>query len=77
MSTTPTAPPVDKELSAAELQAKYSTGDSWGKHPDHTPTDWQYAVANGDTRSGYWDWVVSEVELRSDEDGEDSTDAPG
>lgn len=66
----------DKDLSAADLQAKYSTGNTWGKHPTRTPKEWKEAVANNDTRSSYWEWVVSEIESGSDEDGEDSNDAP-
>lgn len=35
--------------------------DPWGEHPDHPVTDWQYEVANGDTRSGYRAWVTGRV----------------
>jgi hypothetical protein len=84
MSTAPTTtPPDDKELSATELQAKYSTGESWGKHPTFPPEDWQYQVGEGDTRLGYWEWVASEIasaddadEDGDDEDGGDSNEAP-
>lgn len=31
------------------------------EHPDFPELDWRDAVANGDTRSGYWEWVVSEM----------------
>lgn len=34
----------------------------WGSHPDHRPGEWQQAVANGDTRSGYWEWVAGQIE---------------
>lgn len=34
-------------------------GGHWGKHPDHPVEDWQYEVANGDTRLGYWEWVAA------------------
>jgi hypothetical protein len=36
--------------------------DYWGENPSHPVADWQYAVANGDTRHGYWEWVESEIE---------------
>jgi hypothetical protein len=29
----------------------------WEEDPDHPAEDWRYAVANGDTRHGYWEWV--------------------
>ena len=32
-----------------------------GEHPDYPEDDWRAAVVNGDTRSGYWDWVVNEM----------------
>ena len=35
------------------------TRDPWGRDETYTPEDWADAVANGDTRSGYWDWVDS------------------
>lgn len=30
-----------------------------GEHPDYPVLDWQEAVANSETREGYWDWVWS------------------
>jgi len=32
--------------------------DVWAEHPEHPVSDWQYEVSNGDTRLGYWDWLV-------------------
>ena len=29
----------------------------WEEDPDHPAEDWRYAVTNGDTRHGYWEWV--------------------
>lgn len=29
----------------------------WNEDPDWPLADWQYGVANGDTRLGYWPWV--------------------
>ena len=31
----------------------------WGNHPEYMVTDWQYEVANGDTRLGYWHWCAN------------------
>lgn len=31
-----------------------------GEHPDYLVRDWQYEVANGYTRLGYWEWVANE-----------------
>ncbi|XAI97093.1 hypothetical protein [Dolichospermum phage Dfl-JY45] len=38
-----------------------SCGGFWSTHPDHPIEGWQHDVAEGDTRLGYWDWVVAEV----------------
>jgi len=35
----------------------------WGDLPGHPAEDWRYEVANGDTRLGYWDWVVNRQEV--------------
>jgi len=33
-------------------------GGYWGVgDPQYPIEDWQYAVANGDTRRGYWEWA--------------------
>lgn len=34
----------------------------WVGHPDFKVCVWQYEVANNDTRLGYWDWVVAQIE---------------
>jgi hypothetical protein len=36
-------------------------GGPWGEHSRHPARDWQYEVANGDTRLGYWDWVAAKL----------------
>lgn len=61
----------DSLLSGAELQATYSTEDAWGEYPIKAAarTEWQQAVANGDTQSGYWDWVSSRLTELMDEHG--------
>jgi hypothetical protein len=37
-------------------------GVTWGEHPEYVVSDWQYSVANGDTRLGYWDWVAARLD---------------
>ncbi len=59
----------DFGLSLAQLEAKYSSGDAWGQHPDYPREDWQYDVSNGDTRLGYWEWVLHNVESHYHGDG--------
>jgi hypothetical protein len=36
--------------------------DNWGEVPGAPVDDWKYAVANGDTRLGYWSWAASKLE---------------
>lgn len=36
--------------------------DYWEDDPDYPASDWQYEVANGDTRQSYWKWVESKRE---------------
>lgn len=53
----------DAELTSDQLASKYAGPDgTWGVHPDYPREDWQYEVANGDTLSGYWQWVASCIE---------------
>ncbi len=33
----------------------------WEEHRHHTVPDWQYAVANNNTRLGYHQWVRTEI----------------
>ena len=41
----------------------------WEEDPDHPAEDWRYAVSNGDTRHGYWEWVgAQKVEAALDAD---------
>jgi hypothetical protein len=39
-----------------------SMGGTWGEHYRFTPEDWRLEVENHDTRSGYWQWVISKLE---------------
>lgn len=40
----------------------------WIEHRDHSLADWRYEVANDDTRQSYRDWVVSEIEIKFDQE---------
>lgn len=48
------------DAKALVLQGVY--GGHWGEHPGHLVADWQYEVANDDTRLGYWQWVANRLE---------------
>lgn len=47
-----------------ELITKYG---NWGSHPRFDVDSWVSEVAAGDTRRGYWDWVLSEMEIHEEE----------
>lgn len=47
-------------LEAAALALAQELGLT-AEHPDFPELDWQEAVARGDTREGYWAWVVQEM----------------
>lgn len=42
-----------------ELEEAYGY---WGEHPLYPLSYWKYAVANDDTRMGYWPWVEAKIE---------------
>lgn len=44
--------------------------DYWDEHPKFPVADWQYEVANGGTRQGYWDYVMSLLNADLVDDGE-------
>ena len=41
---------------------------------DYPLSDWQYEVANGDTRLGYQDWLAVKRQFAEDEIGNDLLD---
>jgi hypothetical protein len=50
---------MDEEIQERVLVAVTMEG-YWGKHRGGwTVEDWQYEVANGDTREGYWEWCAA------------------
>ena len=46
---------------AASLSAEYGWWD--GDIEEYPVSDWIEAVANGDTRLGYWAWVEVQIEV--------------
>ena len=44
----------------------------WDSDPDYPVSEWQYEVANDDTRLGYWEWVewVREIAAQDEADNE-------
>lgn len=55
------------EAPSLETEEKLATAiDVWEEHPDFPVSDWQYQVANGDTRRGYHEWVEAEREAAID-----------
>lgn len=40
-------------------------GGTWGEHPDYPVRDWKREVDNNDTRLGYWEWVVHQLDSNS------------
>lgn len=52
----------DSKLSAQQLDDKYnSEGD--GEHPLYPRSTWREAVEKQETISGYWDWVVHQLNM--------------
>lgn len=59
--------PIGHEIIALKPQA-FRLANAIGpsnEHPDFTEEDWRTAVANGETREGYWDWVISEMRYQN------------
>jgi len=52
----------DVDLSALDLETKYTGSSGWGEHPGFSREDWRDEVAGGDTQSGYWEWVSNKVQ---------------
>jgi len=46
------------------LRAEFDNREDgrWGEHPKFTFGDWCYEAGAGDTRIGYWDWVLHQME---------------
>jgi hypothetical protein len=53
----------------AMKQAVEEVEAKWGaEHPHYTREDWQNDVSRGDTKLGYWEWVVHNIESHGGED---------
>lgn len=54
--------PMTHEEIEAELDELFS-GDHgyWSEHQDYPAADWQYEVANGDTRESYREWLYNKL----------------
>jgi len=50
------------------LDVADANGGHWCEHPRFTSDDWRYLVAARETRSSYWDWVVTRLEEEAEED---------
>jgi len=60
-------PTINIETPAEKLMNEYDRPSGrWGEHPDYLMEDWREEVAIEDVRSGYWDWVVTQMELALD-----------
>lgn len=52
----------DHMLTAEQLRDKYDTEKGWGWHPHMPAESWRHEVAVGNTRLGYWDWAVHQLQ---------------
>ena len=52
-----------------EMEIELTLGqDAWASHPVFTVSDWKYEVANGETRSGYKEWLYNRLMNEDEED---------
>jgi hypothetical protein len=58
--------PLPESETPDSLEAKYGS-----EHPEWLRADWQQDVANGDTKLGYWDWVLHNIESHEEEQDSD------
>lgn len=58
----PSATPT-RNRTPAQLESHYSHGgaNGGGQHPEFTRADWRHAVGDGETVTGYWAWLASEI----------------
>ena len=68
---------VERTLTADQLSQRYDEGLNWGEHPMFSTDEWRGEVALGNTRTGYWDWVVMQIDdAVKAVDAQGATDAP-
>lgn len=41
--------------------------DAWCEFPPYSRTVWRFEVSNEETQLGYWDWVVQQIEINTNE----------
>lgn len=46
-------------MTVEELKA--ANGGHWGSHPKFTVARWMDDVSAGNTRLGYWEWMLEEL----------------
>lgn len=51
---------VSHELIEMELDSLFNN-NPWASHPTYPVADWQYEVANNDTRQGYRGWLYNKL----------------
>lgn len=69
------AAPPEAEIAGASLSPEpdanrrphWDPDDIWSEHDGFPREDWMYEVANGDTVSGYIDWVNNQIEIQRNE----------
>ena len=54
---------INADGSMTNVTTDWIEPDHWGNDPDYHVEDWQYEVANGDTRQSYADWVQAQREM--------------
>lgn len=54
----------EREAAAASEPEVITNPCPWDEQPGHPVEDWQYEVANGDTRLGYLEWVAARTEIQ-------------
>ncbi len=56
----------DHELIEMELDSLFKEYP-WASHPTYPVADWQYEVANNDTRQGYRGWLYNKIANEEEE----------
>ena len=70
-------PKADHELTAGELEAKYTGSNGWGENPDWPRQLWREEVMNENTQCGYWEWMFNNIqsELHDETDSHQGNNA--
>lgn len=57
----------DNSQAANEVAAFFRAQSHWSEHPDFSSCDWQRATMACETRLGYVDWCIDQVQKRERE----------